>query len=379
MMIRIIYSDQYSNQAATRIRIIEPLQFLDQKETFQCTPLSQISREYLVNGRIQPDNPYFRDADILYLFITDANHTNIDKMGPIIDYFLKNGKPVVTNLDDLYFNIPKNVTIKQELETSMPIFKELVRISRLVLVTGKQLKEVSAQINPNVIAIPNMIDPKMYPSRPDNNEKIHIGWCGLPTHFADFSITLPAIKELLRNYPDKVDFTIFGFFISDMKKVITDAQNLKIGTQELKKHFPSGHFLSDAIRMAQALEDIPFRHVPLVEYGNFPKMLSKLDFDIGLCPLRDNLFNRCKSAIKFAQYAAVNTVSVASKMYPYSAECNYLVENNPEAWYRHIEALILDKSLREALLQEQRSYIFSNRNYNSGISIYETIFKKLAS
>jgi len=368
-MITIAYLNRYREQAAKRIRIIEPLAFLAQLPDFHVISIEEIIAA-------NPKNPDFSAVDVLYLFLTDVNHTTIHEMGPLLDLFLQKRKAVVTNLDDHYFMVPDNITVKREMEQNRPIFEQLVKVSRLVLVTGRELKTEISQYNPATVTVPNMIDPQAYPLRRGGNEKIHIGWCGLPSHFADLALILPAVKRVMRAFP--VEFTIFGLFMENMQDTITTAQKSGLSDQEIKKHFPQGHFISDALNMAGQLAGIPYHHVPLVDYDKFPTILSQLNFDIGLCPLLDNLFNRCKSAIKFAQYAAVGTVTLAADVYPYAAECNFRAHNTVEDWYAKLSTLVEDESLRRSILTEQRSYVMENRNYQKAAALYETLFKKAA-
>jgi len=362
-MITIIYSEAYKDQAAHRIRVIEPLELLAAANKFRCLPLESLSPAEIIRG------------DILYLFIMDVHTLNLDKMAPILDAFLHCRKPVVSNLDDLYFNIPKTIMMKEGLEKNSKIFEHLIRVSHLVLVTGKYLKDHVIPFNPRVAVIPNMIDHAAFPLRKGGNKRLHIGWCGLPTHFADLSLVIPVIKKLRQRYP--VDFTIFGLFTEPMNDLIANVQKLNLD-RHLQARLENEQFIANAVQMANALDGVDFRHVPLVPYSQFPRTLAELNFDIGLCPLIDTPFNRCKSAVKFAQYAAVNTVTAASNVYPYSAECNYLVENTPGDWYGKIARLIEDETFRGTVLQQQRDFILSNRSYQTGLTLFESLFNKIA-
>jgi glycosyltransferase involved in cell wall biosynthesis len=375
-MINVVYSEAYQDQAATKIRIIEPLLWLNRKPGFNSISIQRVIKKYQDKGSFPLDNEDFRNAHILYLFITDINQTNVNEMSAIINFFLSTGKAVISNLDDHYFKIPNSITVKQPLDQNASLFESLVKASSLVMVTGDQLKDEISLINSNVIAVPNMIDPNQYPLRPGGNKKIRIGWCGLPSHFADLVMVLQAIKKVMQKYP--VELVLFGLFTEDMKKTFATAQKLAARNLDIKKQSLEGHFISDAIQLAKALAGINYTHAPLVSYGDYPHTLAKLNFDIGICPLVDNLFNRCKSAIKFAQYAAVGTVTLASDIYPYSKECNYRAQNTTDDWYNKLAALVENESLRSSLLHEQQSYILENRNYEKGIALYEAIFKQLA-
>lgn len=374
--VRILFSSERSNEAAHRVRITEPLSFLEKAGGFEILNLEEIILKHQKNGQFSFDNPDFQSIDIFYLFLTDVNLYNIDKIGAIINYLVHRGTKIVTNLDDHYFNLPKSITVKKELDKHKEIFTQLVKISHLVMVTGEYLKQEVAKINPRVVVVPNMIDPDMYPTRAGGNQRIHLGWCGLVSHFADLNMVLPAITRIVKEY--EVDFTLFGLVMERMEDTLQQAQSLNLDEASINKHFKDADFITDAVHMARLLEGVPYRHVPLVTYEEYPQTLNTLNFDIGICPLLDNEFNRCKSAIKFAQYASVGTVTVASKVYPYSEECNYLAENTETDWYEKLKKIVEDKNLRLTLLKKQQEYINANRNYKSGIKLYQMLFRKLA-
>lgn len=58
-------------------------------------------------------------------------------------------------------------------------------------------------------------------------------------------------------------------------------------------------------------------HSPRNSYGEFMQYLYDLHWDIGLAPLEENEFNRCRSPIKFLEYTACGVTTVASDMSVY--------------------------------------------------------------
>jgi hypothetical protein len=50
---------------------------------------------------------------------------------------------------------------------------------------------------------------------------------------------------------------------------------------------------------------------------NYPRMLNNLNVDIVVAPLLDNIFNRCKSNIKFIEMAALGIVPLVQDLTPY--------------------------------------------------------------
>jgi glycosyltransferase involved in cell wall biosynthesis len=81
-----------------------------------------------------------------------------------------------------------------------------------------------------------------------------------------------------------------------------------------------------------------------------------------LAPLEDTEFNRGKSDIKFAEYAAVGTVTIASDIGAYKEGVGYTAKNNSKDWYKKLERLIVDEKFRNDLLKKQRDWIAKNRS-----------------
>jgi hypothetical protein len=55
----------------------------------------------------------------------------------------------------------------------------------------------------------------------------------------------------------------------------------------------------------------------LVSYAQFAAYFSRQECDIWVAPLQDNLFNRCKSSLKFLEYSALGVPGVFSQLDPY--------------------------------------------------------------
>jgi len=98
-----------------------------------------------------------------------------------------------------------------------------------------------------------------------------------------------------------------------------------------------------------------------------------MDWDIGLCPLKDNAFNQAKSCVKFYEYAAVGTTCLASDVLPYKNEVNYRAKNTFKDWYKKLERLIVNEKFREKIAEKQWAFVEEHRNIREIVVKWEKI------
>jgi hypothetical protein len=99
-----------------------------------------------------------------------------------------------------------------------------------------------------------------------------------------------------------------------------------------------------------------------MDYDRFLRRFSQAQFDIGLAPMKDDLFHRSKTNNKFREYGACGIAGVYSDVEVYSGcvqneTTGLLVANDSEAWYRAIAHLIEDPELRQRLKDQSRDYV----------------------
>ena len=110
-----------------------------------------------------------------------------------------------------------------------------------------------------------------------------------------------------------------------------------------------------------ALADAPgVRYIPYLEdYADYRRVMSSLRWDIGLGPMPDTPFHRCKHYNKYIEYAAYGIPGVFSDCVPYrravrSGENGLLVPNTQEDWTSAIRTLVDDETLRRRLGENAR-------------------------
>lgn len=87
----------------------------------------------------------------------------------------------------------------------------------------------------------------------------------------------------------------------------------------------------------------------LTDRGEKGYAATVASLDVGLVPLVDSAFNRAKSALKMAEYAALGVVPVMSptpdniRMFQHGIG---FLADTPADWFRHVRALVSDEQLR---------------------------------
>lgn len=173
-----------------------------------------------------------------------------------------------------------------------------------------------------VHVLPNCLDPAVLelPSV-DQAGPVTVGWAGSDTHRGDFEAVRKPLKRWFARHPE-VGFQTMGV--------------------------PYG-FLVD--RPAPAKPWVPVWDDPLA-------YMRELDWQIGLAPLANTQFNRCKSALKALEYAARGIVVVASDVEPYRGfvqhgVTGFLVQHDRE-WADCLDALTTDGDLRTRMAAAAR-------------------------
>lgn len=221
--------------------------------------------------------------------------------------------------------------------------------SDIVTTTTPILANEFKKINPNTVVLPNLINFDEYPLVRTIKPRLRIGWQGGVSHYEDLFV----IKKPLEIVCDRndVEFVFFG-----------DTR------------------LSGPLRKIKNL-----KHEDWVAHNAYSLKLALLDFDINLCPLQDNHFNHCKSAIKWMESSAMKIPTIASNVSPYKEVITdgvdgLLVENTEEAWTDAIERLIKDPDLRKRLGENAYDNVRENHNADKKahlwVDAYEAALKK---
>lgn len=296
----------------------------------------------------------------------------LDHIDYMMNYCKEKGKKLVYDTDDLLIGLPQEHPSYSDMQQFIPQIRTLAKKADVITVTGSPLLEAYSKFNDSISILPNCVEQSDWKLRKGGNKKVKVGWCGTISHISDLLLITDVVRDLQKERD--FEFVIFGLV---NKKWDDYVEELSEGNWAAKKEKP---WLRDAYWFVQfkkldaALKEISWKHVPFVPIDKYRKKLSSINFDIGLCPLEDNKFNRCKSSIKFYEYAMVGTVTLASNVLPYAGEVNYTAKNRYDKWYRKLKALIDSEEMRKDILGRQREWVLNNRNIEQHIAHWEQVY-----
>lgn len=162
----------------------------------------------------------------------------------------------------------------------------------------------------------------------DFKQEIVIGYMGSKGHKEDLELVVPAIERILKERPE-VRFELFG-------SISMPTQLEKFSTQIQ-------------------------RHSVNKSYIEFLEKLSTLGWTVGLAPLVDEPFNRCKAPTKYIEYTAASIPVIASDINVYNqvidSKRGILVKND---WYEAIVKALDESEMRGNMCKQAREYCNSH-------------------
>lgn len=201
--------------------------------------------------------------------------------------------------------------------------KAMTDVFDAMTVTTEDLKEFYGRYHPRIYVLPNTLDVKEWEKheyRRKQHNDIRMGFVCSGSHAEGFGIIQRAVYDILRKYKN------VKFYYPDMYwKMFEKAP------EEVKGQL---------------------KNILWIPLPKWPARLQALSLDIGLTPLRDNLFNRSKSNLRYLEYSSAGMASIVSPVKPYLCVkdgVDGIIAKEEKEWYNAMEKLILDETLRKQI------------------------------
>lgn len=339
-------------------------------------PLEALERRghTIAGGLTHPTGPCLADVDLFIFPRLAAMDYPL-----VVDELQRNAKPLVYDMDDAADLFERHHTSYFQVRNLLPSYYFFLRQADLVTTTTSQLAEHfrslgarRVEVLPNC-PLPRPLRPRPVPSPSSPTRICFTGWTA---HINDASFWLTVIDSLRRLRQDFVP-VLFGLANTsdesgsswmDKCKAAVNANplpNYEFGQSLLA-------FREAWLRCRAYLEWHPM--VPVDDYWD---KLDALRIDIGCAALLDTPFNRCKSAVKFYDFAGAGAVTLASDIPPYSDEPMVHIPNTVDAWVRMLSLYLDSPQARAARLAEQRAWIAQHRNPDDWAIAREQVYQSL--
>lgn len=308
-----MYSYAADNQGCGHIRIIFPLLLLNHYDEI---PGVKVLANY--GSRFIPDPNFYKDL-LFCQFQRSATKPQLD----MLQYFKSNicrqtNTPIIYEIDDLLTDIPDWNFAADWYKPQQEFIPKIMGLMDGMICSTYKLKEVYSKFNKNIRVIPNHLPKFLWgeplPFKEEIHRKPRVYWAGSSNHFA--------MKD------DKKGGDFGVELIEYIKKTVDDIQWVIMGAMPRELY--------------EVKDKIEFHQWQSI--WKFPQYIKKLDIDIAIAPLEDNLFNACKSNIKRLEYTILGCPGVYSNVEPYK-DATLTCDSSGDI-VSNIEKLIADVDLR---------------------------------
>jgi glycosyltransferase involved in cell wall biosynthesis len=237
----------------------------------------------------------------------------------------------VTEYNGITFDIARNL---HDMMVRHQIMREVHGVTTASPMLAKYAREVIGCKNVHVF--PNTISPKHYEKiraiRTD--QRVRVLWQGGMSHLIDWYPLREALRTICQKYRDKITFVCYGEYFDWINDVVPPHM---------------------------------FEYHPWNEYPAYRLKRGLLNADINLCPLVNNVFNSCKSAIKWYEASIFEDMPEATlaQRGPVFSEIkdgeSGLLFDTAAEFVQKLSLLIEDAELRKRLHASAHKWVLENR------------------
>lgn len=308
-------------------------------------------------------------ADIV---VFSRAYKNKKQLDDFINECKKQNKPIVYDLDDDVWNIVEENPAMCAKKNLCECGSVLLDVADLVTTTTEELANVLKKKNKNVVVIPNAIDITQFINYEKKENKLPIVvYAGSASHWNDLLTILPTLNEIKKKYP--FVFVMLGFTAGPIESAMYEYKKLQ--SWDVKEEISK--YQNEALKCWEYLKEMRLVHIPFYTPELFPYALSRLvNADIGLCPLENNKFNEAKSCLKFYEYGACGTATLAPRILPYSKEVDYTYDGLNDFEAKFVK-LLKNYDFTREVAERQRKWVVENREISKVVDKWFDVYKNI--
>ncbi len=253
---------------------------------------------------------------------------DVETARQIVEHCRATRARLVYDLDDDLLDIPPDHADFATLAPRAHAVSVMVQQSHAVWVSTPTLRDKLTAARRDVRVIPNGLDERLWraiaPPERAPFGPLRLLFMGTATHDADWRLVLPALERLHAAHGDRICVDVLGFTGRDLPP-----------------------WIGRVTLPAPASASYPSFVHWIVNHNRW---------DVGVAPLLDTPFNRCKSSIKSIDYSGLGLAMLASDVGVYRGSmadgvAGFLVPETTDAWFEAFSRLARDsrqvKRLRE--------------------------------
>jgi len=276
-----------------------------------------------------------------------------------IETMKKDGKRIIYDFDDAMELVDPSSPFYNAVQRDKGTAKAMFDLSDHITVATPTLKEYASRFTSAPISvIPNCYVESEWKYPRPKREGIRIGFVGSATHVEDLIPVLPTIRKLQKSH--NIKFYIMGFAKTDFDLWVRQYKAL---AEEAGKQAVDN--------FVKELQEIQFQWIPFVDFEHYPSTLINLSLDIGLCPLKDTPFNRCRSSSKAMEYTLSGALALASNLPTYSQDPTSVLVDN---WEDVLTYYVTHLDKIEPKRQEHLEWLQKNRNIENQLVLLKDIY-----
>lgn len=328
MKITVIYN---SESGVCYHRLLQPAKYL-------ALEYSDLDITYVEEREVSKNMQAF-NCDILWystLFVYDFNI--------LAQLRNKYGFKIVMDLDDYPEPYPGQIHYEAWIKYGFKknIFNGL-KIADLVIVTNNQLAQVYTPFTKKVVVVPNALpfDEEQFVCERVPSKDIRFLYLVGNNHEHDFYSLKPLMNSLSKDklFQEKGSFALCGYNKPFPEENVYDRMEVVAKT--------CGKYVRQEL--------LPFESY--MQHYNTG--------DVAIAPLINNVYNACRSNLKFLEAAAMRMPLICNKMLPYSLDKlagGIVFCENIEGWHKAFDFFL--KNPNQIAKYGEANYIYAKQNYN---------------